>query len=154
MNRPKYTEEFLAVIFFILGGIFIAMGLLCFIGVVRPSARSMVQIPAMLGIVYSFIGIAFCLAMLILKANAAAKKNLHKELLANGNKINGIVEKVHFQRSIQYGKESPYRIYYTYTDQGKEFHRKSYLLWEKPDYLKGDQIEVFANHLGKSTIRL
>ena len=39
MNRPKYTEEFLAVIFFILGGIFIAMGLLCFIGVVRPSAR-------------------------------------------------------------------------------------------------------------------
>ncbi|MFW5647078.1 MAG: hypothetical protein ACOCMX_07280 [Acetivibrio ethanolgignens] len=65
LESQQYLREL-----FNLGGIFIALGLLCFIGAVKTSASPMVQAPAMLGIVYSFIGIAFCLAALILKAIA------------------------------------------------------------------------------------
>lgn len=67
--------------------------------------------------------------------------------------IMGIVEKVYWQKYTQYGGESPYRILYTYTWQGKTYHRKSYLLWDRPDFTVHDSIVVYVNNLGQSTVQ-
>ena len=46
MKRPRYAEELLKIIFLWQGGMFIGMGILCFIGVLKPQTNSMVQEPA------------------------------------------------------------------------------------------------------------
>lgn len=152
MDRPRYMEELLAIVFLGLGSMFIAMGFLSFIGVLKPKASSMVQDPTMLGIVFTSIGIAFFAMQFILKMITRTKRNLHTQLLVNGIKIIGIVEKVHFQRYTKYRQEAPYRIFYTYTYQDKIFHGKSHLLWDKPEFIEGDSIEIYINDFGKSTV--
>lgn len=154
MNRPRNMEKFYTLIFLYLSGAFVVMGLLCFAGILRPTAHSTVKEPAMMGVIFTSLGIAFCAVQAVLRAVAAAKDKLCSELLANGTKVDGVVEKVHLQRHTQYGKKSPYRIFYTYTYQGVIYRHKSSLLWEKPDCKKGDPIMVYINNSGKSTIQL
>jgi len=152
MGKPKYMEELLSLIFLCIGSVFIVMGILSFAGVLKPSANSMVQVPALLGIVFVSVGMAFLAVKLVLKAVAAGKRKLHAELIAGGLRIDGIVERVYFQKYMQYGNRSPYRIFYSYTCQDKIFHGKSCLIWDKPDLAEGDAIEVYANESGQSTI--
>ena len=154
MKKPKYTEELLKIIFGWLGAAFIFAGLLCFIGLLKPKASSMIQAPTILGVVFSLLGIVFLAVQIVLKAITSKKNKLHNELLISGARINGTVEKVYLQRYTQYGRKSPYRILYTYTCQGKVYHHKSCLLWDKPDFSEGDSIVVYVNYFGKSTIRL
>lgn len=154
MNKPRYMEELLKIVFLWLGIAFIIMGSLCFIGVVKPSANSMIQESTILGIVFSLLGITFFIMQTILKAITSFKNKSHNELLISGTKISGTVEKVYLQKYTHYGNKSPYRIRYTYTYQGKVYHHKSYLLWDKPDFTENDSIVVYANDLGKSTIQL
>lgn len=68
MNKPKYMEELLKIIFLWLGAAFIVMGLLCFIGLLKPEASSMVQEPTILGIIFTLLGIVFFIVQTILKA--------------------------------------------------------------------------------------
>ncbi len=152
MNKPKYMEELLSIIFLSLGSIFLIMGMLSLIGLLKPSANSTVQDPAILGMIFVSLGIAFLVVTLVLTISVRAKKKLHAELTAGGIRINGIVERVYFQNYTHYGNTSPYRIFYTYTYQGKTFHGKSYLIWDKPDLMEGSPIEVYVNESGKSTI--
>ena len=154
MSKPKYMEELLKIIFLWLGIAFIATGLLSLIGVLKPSANSMIQEPTILGIVFSLLGITFFIVQTILKVITSKKNKTHNELLISGTKINGTVENVYFQKYTHYGNKSPYRIFYTYTYQGKVYHHKSYLLWDKPDFRENDSIVVYANNLGKSTVQL
>ncbi len=154
MSKPKYMEELLKIIFLCLGIAFIAMGLLSFIGVLKPSANSMIQEPTILGIVFLFLGITFFIVQTILKVIASLKNKSHNELLISGTKINGTVENVYLQKYTQYGNKSPYRIFYTYTYQGKVYHHKSYLLWDKPNFTENDSIVVYANDFGKSTVQV
>ena len=154
MKKPKYTEELLKIIFGWLGVAFIFAGLLCFIGLLKPKASSMIQAPTILGVVFSLLGIVFLAVQIVLKAITSKKNKLHNELLISGARIHGTVEKVYLQRYTQYGRKSPYRILYTYTYQGKVYHHKSCLLWDKPDFSEGDSIVVYVNNFGKSTIRL
>lgn len=153
MNKPRYMEELLKIIFLWLGIAFF-MGLLCFVGIIKPKTSSMVQDPAILGIVFSLLGIVFFIVQSILKMITCKKNKLHNELIKSGIKINGTVEKVYLQKYTQYGNKSPYRILYTFTCQGKVYHHKSHLLWDKPDLMKHDLIVVYTNNLGKSTIQL
>lgn len=154
MSKPRYMEELLKIVFLWLGIAFIVMGLLCYIGILKPKSNSMIQDPKVLGIVYSLLAIAFFIVQNILKAISFLKNKLHNELLISGTKINGIVEKVYWQRYTQYGGQSPYRIFYNYTWQGKVYHHKSCLLWDRPDYTVQDSIVVYVNNVGKSTIQL
>ena len=152
MNKPRYMEELLAIIFGVLGSMFIVMGMLCFVGILKPAGGSSVQNPTALGVVFSLLGIGLCVAGVILKAIAAVRGKRHEKLLAEGIRIWGRVEKVQLQAYTSFGNQSPYRIYYAYTYQRKEFHGKSSLLWEKPDVVEGDSIEVYADEFGRSTI--
>lgn len=154
MNKPRYTEALLKIIFLWLGIAFLATGLLSFFGVIKPTANSMVQVPALLGITFSSLGIAFLLVQGFLAVIVSFKNKLHQELLASGTKFCGTVEKVYLQKYTQYGKKSPYRIIYTYVYQGTVFRHESRLLWDKPDFKEQDPIEVYANDMGKSTIPL
>lgn len=154
MSKPRYMEELLKIVFLWLGIAFIVMGALCYIGILKPTSNSMIQEPKILGIVYSLLGIAFFIVQTILKAIASLKNKLHNELLISGTRINGIVEKVHWQKYTQYGGKSPYRILYAYTWQGETYHHKSYLLWDKPDMTVHDSIEVYVNNVGQSTIQI
>lgn len=153
-KKPRYTEELLKIIFLWLSISFIITGLLCFIGLLTPSADSLIQESSILGIVFSLLGIAFFVVQVILKSIASSKNRLHRELLAKGTEINGTVEKVYLQKYTQYGRQSPYRILYTYTWQDKIYHHKSCLLWNKPDFMAHDPIMVYANASGQSTIPL
>lgn len=152
MKNPKYIQKIYALIFLCLGGTFVFIGILSFMGIVLPSEHSKVQDPIVMGIVFSLLGIGFFLAHVVLRAIGSAKDKLHNDLLAKGMKISGIVEKLHLQKYIVYGKKSPFRIFYTYTYQGENYHHKSHLLWDKPNLNKGDSITVYANDLGKSTV--
>ena len=154
MRRPRYTEELFKMVFLLLGLTFIFMGLLSYIGVMKPTSDSMVQEPKMMGIVFSLVGIAFLTVQTILKIIASSKKKLHNELLISGTRINGIVENIYRQTDMRYAGESPYRILYTYTWQGKVYHHHSHLLWDIPDFKADDSIVVYVNDSGKSTIQL
>ena len=100
------------------------------------------------------IGIVFLTASFILGIITARKNKQHSELLANGTRIKGVVEKVYLQKYIQYGKQSPYRIQYIYTYQDNEYHCKSCFIWKRPDLVAGDIIMVYVDELGKSTVLL
>lgn len=154
MKKPQYTEQFYAVVFLSLGGAFLVSGLLSFCGIVKPTASSMIQSNIVNGIVFCVLGIIFCIVKIIFTGLAFKKDRLNRELLSNGSKVTGIVEKVYMQKYMQYGQKSPYRVLYTYTYQDKTYHGKSYLLWDEPRVKEADVIEVFVNESGKSAIQL
>lgn len=154
MKKPRYMEELLKIIFAWLGFMFICSGILCVLGVMKPSAHSMIQDPTILGGVFSALGMAFILVHFIFNVIANKKSKLYSELISKGMKIQGEVEKVYLQRYVKYGKKFPYRIVYKYRYQGKEYRHKSGLFWEKPDLAAGDRVVVYVNEWGKSAMQL
>lgn len=85
----------------------------------------------------------------------ARKRNkLYSELLTSGTKVKGRVEKVYLQEYTHYGRQSPYRIRYSYSYKDKVYHHKSYFIWEKPHLTSGDTVMICVNDFGKSTILL
>lgn len=154
MNKPRYMEDLFKIIFLWLGIGFVVMGELVFFGIMRPTADSVVQEPVELGTIFLWLGIAFGAVSGILKGIAFFRNKLHDKLLTEGTRLDGVVESVHLQKYTQYGKRAPYRIAYSYTYLGKDYHHKSCLLWEKPNCRVGDSITVYANNCGKSTIQL
>jgi len=154
MKKPKSIEKLLEIIFFWLGVSFVFFGVLGCIGILKPSAGSSIQDPPLLGCFFSVIGFVFAAVGMIFRFIDAKKDKLHSELLANGTRVKGIVEKVYLQGYTRYGRQSPYRVRYTYTYRDKVYHHKSCLLWEKPDLTSGDTVTVYVNDRGKSTILL
>lgn len=154
MKRIKFPEQLYALIFMCLGCAFLVFGLLSFIGVLQPASGSMVQGQGDMGTVFSVLGAAFFIAQAVFTVVASAKEKLYCELVSNGIKVNGIVERVYMQRLLQYGKKSPYRVRYSYTYGGKACHHKSHLLWDKPCVKETDPIAVYVNDSGKSAIQL
>lgn len=131
----------------------IVMGLLGFVGVLKPTADSMVQDSKVMGMIFTALGIGFFIAQSVMRIIVSRKKKLHDELIANGTKVNGTVEKVYRQNLVRYGGKYPYIIFYTYTYEGKVYHGESYLFWDIPDVMEHDPIVVYADHSGKSTIQ-
>ena len=95
MNRIKYAEQLYALISMCLGCAFIVFGSLSFIGILQPTSTSIVQSQRNIGIVFSVLGVAFLIAQAIFTVLASAKKKSYYELISNGIKVNGIVEKVY-----------------------------------------------------------
>ena len=56
MKKPKYMEELLKIIFLWLGIMFVCMGALGEIGVLKPKESSVVQSPILLGIIFCYLG--------------------------------------------------------------------------------------------------
>ena len=84
--------------------------------------------------------------------NIVKLDKLHLQLIENGTKVKGLVEKVYLQKYTRYRRQIPYRILYSFTYHDKVYYHKSRLIWEKPDLKKGDLITVYVNNLGKSTV--
>ena len=99
MNRIKYAEQLYALISMCLGCAFIVFGLLSFIGILQPTSTSIVQSQRNIGIVFSVLGVAFLIAQAIFTVLASAKRKSYCELISNGIKVNGIVEKVYSPRT-------------------------------------------------------
>lgn len=154
MKKPKYTEELLGFIFLCLGIIFVAFGLLSFIGFMKPTASSLVQSIHIMGITFTSLGAAFTIAGIILKSIADSRHKLQTELVSSGRKVYGVVEKVYLQSYTCFGRQSPYRVLYSYIYDGKVYHRKSCFLWEKPDLAPGDSIVVYTDGSDKSVVEI
>lgn len=154
MKKTKYTSQLYAVIFLCLGIAFLVIGCLCFLGIVKPSAHSTVQSPTIMGSIFSMIGVIFCAAQTIFRGISYKQDKLHHALLAKGTKHIGTIEKVQLQKGTRFGRNSPYRICYTYSNQGRIYRHKSCLLWNRPHFNIGDSVEVYANDLGESTLKL
>lgn len=152
MKKPTYIEDLLKIIFFWIGIAFICAAILSYLGVLRPTANSQVQDPVIMGSVFLAIGAVSAAASAILGIITGKRKRLHSELLANGVRIQGTVEQVSVQRAVQYMNQSPYILRYVYTYRGKAYHRKSCLLWKKPDLAAGDRVMVYADDFGRSTV--
>lgn len=90
----------------------------------------------------------------VLGLMVSRKKKLHNELLENGTKVNGTVEKVCVEMGVRYGGKAPYTVIYTFSHQGKEYHRESCFLWDKPDVKEHDSIVVYTDDSGKSAVQL
>ncbi len=154
INKPKYMEDLLAIIFQYLGILFFVFGILCLLGIMTPSTTSLIQDSYIMGVIFLITGIVFCITQLILKRRNNRKVLLHNELLKTGFQVNGTVEKIYLQQWTHFGQESPYRICYDFSYGEKYFHHKSCLLWDKPNLAAGDSITVYVNHSGKSTLNL
>lgn len=154
MKRPDYIEGLLSVIFGGLGGTFIAFGILSLVGLLKPKDSSLIQEPMIMGIFFASLGGVFCIIALVFKLAAARKNTLHTELIGNGIRVHGTVERVIYQHYTRYGTKSPYRIVYQYRLHGRTLHGKSHLLWDKPTQTAGDAIEVFLDETGRSAIQL
>lgn len=153
MSEPRYTQDIFKKMFLWMGIGWIVMGLLGFVGVLKPTADSMVQDSKVMGMIFTALGIGFFIAQSVMRIIVSRKKKLHDELIANGTKVNGTVEKVYRQNLVWYGGKYPYIIFYTYTYEGKVYHGESYLFWDIPDVMEHDPIVVYADHSGKSTIQ-
>ena len=154
MDKPSYREELFKRIFLWISTGSIALGLLAFVGVLRPTTYSEVQEPNLPGAGLLAFGIVLLTVQTVLGIIASRKKKLHNELLANGNRINGTVEKVCVEMGVRYAGKTPYIVIYTFHHQGKVYHRESCFLWDKPDVMADDSIVVYINDSGKSTIQL
>ena len=153
MSKPKYIEKLYALIFLCIGGAFILSGALSLMGISKPTEHAYIQSISM-GSSFIGIGVIFCIAYTVLRYIASAKRQMHNELLEKGIQLDGIVECVSLQQYTHYGKQSPFRIGYTYLYQGKRYHHKSYMLWDKPAFNVGDAISVYVNDSGQSTVRI
>ena len=120
----------------------------------KPSAHARVQEPIVLGKIFLMIGIVCGVVQIIFSLIGRRRAKSHQALLAQGNRRIGTVEKVYLQKTVRFRRKSPFRIYYAYSFQGKIYHEKSDLLWDKPDLNEGDSIEVFINDAGKAALRL
>lgn len=160
MSEPRYAEDIFKRMFLWMSigwiAIGLIMGFLGLIGVLKPTAHSMNQDSTEITnfILFIVLGIIFFIAHSVQRSTASRKKKLHDELLANGAKVNGTVEKVCQQNQVRYGGKYPYIIFYTYTYEGKVYHGESYLFWDIPDVAEHDPIVVYTDHSGKSTIQL
>lgn len=152
MNKPRYMVELMKIIMMWLGIAFVISGVLCYIGIIPPKESSMIQVSSVLGISFGLIGLCFFVAQFALYALTKSKNQMRAELLAEGIRLTGVVEKVYLQNYTHYGRTSPYRILYKYSYNGKEYEKKSDLLWEKPSVTKGDAITVYTNDLGESVL--
>lgn len=114
--------------------------------------RRTVRDPDMLGTVFSITGVLMCIISAALGIYTAKLDKLHLQLIENGTKVKGLVEKVYLQKYTRYRRQIPYRILYSFTYHDKVYYHKSRLVWEKPDLKKGDLITVYVNNLGKSTV--
>ena len=112
------------------------------------------QEPNLPGAGFLAFGIVLLTVQTVLGIIASRKKKLHNELLANGAKVTGTVEKVCQQNTVRYAGKYPYIIFYTYDYQGKACHGESHLFWDRPAVAEHDSIAVYANDSGKSTIQL
>lgn len=97
-------------------------------------------------------GVLLCIISAALGIYTAKLDKLHLQLIENGTKVKGLVEKVYLQKYTRYRRQIPYRILYSFTYHDKVYYHKSRLVWEKPDLKKGDLITVYVNNLGKSTV--
>ncbi len=154
MSKPGNMAELLKIIYFWLGFAFAAFGVLCFIGILQPTASSVIQGPTVLGIAFLMLGIVFFIVQFVLKAVSSQKNQLQDELFRSGARVDGTVERVYLDKYVQYGKESPYIVAYTYTYQGKDYHQKSGFLWNKPDIREHDPIVVYADGSGRSAVKI
>ncbi len=152
MKKPKYTVEMLAYVVLILGLVFIIIGGLCFFGIMKPSERSMVQDPIVMGRIFNYIGVGFGLIQSMLQIIAYKKNKRDTAIIASGNAVAGTVEEVYHQRSTKLGRTSPYRICYAYAYGGERKHAKSHLIWERPDCMAGDSIDVYVDEAGHSAL--
>ena len=153
MSEPRYTQDIFKKMFLWMGIGWIVMGLLGFAGILKPTADSMVQDSKVMGMIFTALGIVFFIAQSVMRIIVSRKKKLHDELIANGTKVNGTVEKVYRQNLVRYGGKYPYIIYYAYTYEDKVYHGESHLFWDIPDVMEHDPIVVYTNHSGKSTIQ-
>ena len=108
----------------------------------------------LLRVIFFWIGIFFLVSGVLsfLGIYTAKLDKLHLQLIENGTKVKGLVEKVYLQKYTRYRRQIPYRILYSFTYHDKVYYHKSRLVWEKPDLKKGDLITVYVNNLGKSTV--
>ncbi|CUP58890.1 DUF3592 domain-containing protein [Blautia obeum] len=148
MKKLNYTEDLLRVIFFWIGTFFLVSGILSFLGILKPAVNSGIQNPDMLGTVFSITGVLLCIISAALGIYTAKLDKLHLQLIENGTKVKGLVEKVYLQKYTRYRRQIPYRILYSFTYHDKVYYHKSRLVWEKPDLKKGDLITVYVNNLG------
>ena len=143
MKKLNYTEDLLRVIFFWIGTFFIVSGVLSFLGILKPAVNSGIQDSDMLGAVFSIIGVLLCIISAVLGIYTTKLDKLHLELIENGTRVKGTVEKVCLQKYTRYRRQTPY---------SKVYYHKSRLVWEKPEFKKGDLITVYVNNFGKSTV--
>ena len=119
MSEPRYVEDIFKHMFLWMSigwiAIGLIMGFLGLIGVLKPTAHSMNQDSTEITnfILFIVLGIIFFIAHSVQRSTASRKKKLHDELLADGAKVNGTVEKVCRQNLVRYGGKYPYIIFYT-----------------------------------------
>lgn len=97
MKKLNYTENLLRVIFFWIGIFFLVSGVLSFLGILKPAVNSGIQNPDMLGTVFSITGVLLCIISAALGIYTVKLDKLHLQLIENGTKVKGLVEKVYLQ---------------------------------------------------------
>ena len=136
----KYVEEFYAFLF-------IPLGLM---SVVVEFVRCSSETDSDFRIGYAVLSIIGIINFII----HIIKTRREKDLKSNGSFVQGTVIKV-YRDIIKVNRCHPYRIKYKYTYKGKEYIKKSRILfWDKPIYNENDSIGLLVNDSSGSMINI
>lgn len=152
MKKPKYVQTLWKLIFECLAFAFLLCGVLSFLGVMKPSTNSKIQDPILMGEIFAGIGISSAFLAILFHIYVQIKVKRNENVLSYGDKYVGTVEKVYLQKYTKYVGKSPYRICFSYYYKDKKYHKKSEYLWEKPNVLAGDKIEVLVDELNHAVL--
>ncbi|MFW5667905.1 MAG: hypothetical protein ACOCM4_01475 [Acetivibrio ethanolgignens] len=141
MKKPDSYTQFLGILFGLMGPLWLLLGILCRLGIMTASSDSNLD-PAgkflWLGAVLLFVGL-FCRVL------ARYQRKKEKQLRQDGIRVKAAVTGVKHLFFTQWGKESPYRIYFTYSYNGTIYKGKSHLLWEKPEVDIGENLSIYID---------
>lgn len=152
MKKPKYISELLSFIFLLLAALFLLFGTLCFFGLFTPSSHSLIQSKSITAILFSALGGAFLLTALVCFSVSRMQNKIRRTLLSEGVRITGKVQRIKHITSVSFGKQSPYRILYSYIKDGHTVYQKSHLLWDKPHFTQEDTINIYIDDSGHTAL--
>ncbi len=75
--------------------------ILSFLGILKPAVNSGIQNPDMLGTVFSITGVLLCIISAALGIYTAKLDKLHLQLIENGTKVKGLVDKKYICKNTQ-----------------------------------------------------
>lgn len=145
LKKPNSLMQLLGYVFMILGPVFICLGYLNKVGVLPTAANSKgdpAVIFPIIGIMFFVVGVAFFFIPLY-------KEKKRESLQSTGIRVQGTVTETKKLIYTQWGRQSPYVVYFTYEYSGEKYKGKSNLLWNKPTISEGDIITVYIDEYKK-----
>ncbi len=154
MKKLNNVPVLFALITFLISIPFLIMGFLGLTGNITMSENSEIQDPVVLGTIFWAVGFLNLIIATIIIFIYSVKKRKINNLLVNGTRVTGTVEKIEYKQNIRVNGKSPYVVHYSFSDNGIVYNKKSSYIYELPNLKIGEYIDVYTDGKGNSAVEL